>query len=83
MLATGEYLGAENAAFGTEDIGRLRRWAKIGTSIAWSTSAMPTSLQPRSAQQIAEIDGLRDALDADGEIATGASRLGFSGSFMP
>ena len=37
----------------------------------------------RRAQEIAEIDGLRDALDADGEIAAGSCRLGFHGSFMP
>jgi len=35
------------------------------------------------AQEIAEIDGLRSALDADGEIAAGSSRLRFHGGFMP
>ena len=35
------------------------------------------------AQEIAEIDGFRSALDADGEIAAGCSRLRFHGGFMP
>ena len=35
------------------------------------------------AQEIAEIDSLRSALDADGEIAAGFSRLRFHGGFMP
>jgi hypothetical protein len=35
------------------------------------------------AQEIAEIDRLRGAFDANGEIAAGSCRLGFHGSFMP
>jgi hypothetical protein len=35
------------------------------------------------AEQFAEIDGLRSAFDADGEIAAGGSRLRFHGGFMP
>jgi len=35
------------------------------------------------AQEIAEIDGLRSALDANGEIAASSSRLRFHGGFMP
>jgi hypothetical protein len=34
-------------------------------------------------QEIAEIDGLRHALNADGEITAGGRWLGFHGSFMP
>ena len=37
----------------------------------------------RRAQEIAEIDGLRSALDANGEIAASSSRLRFHGGFMP
>ena len=37
----------------------------------------------RRAQEIAEVDGLRPAFDADGEIAAGGSSLRFHGGFMP
>ena len=67
----------------------MRGACEVSAMVSMTRGSAPmvnTKLAPKAwagAEQIAEIDGLRSAFDADGEISAGGSWLGFHGWFMP